>query len=66
MNQEIHIRPAMVRLWESYLPRVSGAISVDEKLRCLIKIAFANLVPPPKIRKLIIKQLQDEKRELPL
>jgi hypothetical protein len=66
MKQENLISPAMVRLWESYLPRDSGVISIDEKLRCLMKIAFANLIPPQNIRRLIIKELQDEKYDLPL
>ena len=64
MEQENHISPATVRLWESYLPRTSGVISAEDKLRCLMKIAFANLIPPTNIRSLIIKKLRDEKSEL--
>lgn len=64
MKQENLISPAMVRLWESYLPHTSEVISAEEKLRCLMKIAFANLIPPANIRSLLMKKLRDEKSGL--
>lgn len=66
MRNEFMIPPAILRVWDSYLPHVAGKISIDEKLRCLVKISFANMIPPSYIKKLIIQDLKSSRCDTPL